>query len=60
MMTSYYRDDITGLPEMGVVAQKLWCDSGLKPNDVQRRTRPCHLGHRGADQRPDPGFELTD
>jgi acetyl-CoA acetyltransferase len=35
MMTSYYRKDITGLPEMGVVAQKLWRDSGLKPTDIQ-------------------------
>ena len=35
MMTSYYRDDITGLPEMGVVAEKLWRDSGLKPTDIQ-------------------------
>ena len=35
MMTSYYRDDITGLPEMGVVADKLWRDSGLKPADIQ-------------------------
>jgi acetyl-CoA acetyltransferase len=35
VMTSYYRDDITGLPEMGVVAEKLWRDSGLKPRDIQ-------------------------
>jgi acetyl-CoA acetyltransferase len=35
MMTSYYRDDITGLPEMGVVAEKLWRDSGLAPTDIQ-------------------------
>lgn len=35
MMTSYYRDDITGLPEMGVVAKKLWADSGLSPSDIQ-------------------------
>jgi acetyl-CoA acetyltransferase len=35
MMTSYYRDDITGLPEMGVVAETLWRDSGLKPSDIQ-------------------------
>ena len=35
MMTSYYRDDITGLPEMGVVAEKLWRDSELKPTDIQ-------------------------
>ena len=35
VMTSYYRNDITGLPEMGVVAEKLWHDSGLKPTDIQ-------------------------
>jgi acetyl-CoA acetyltransferase len=35
IMTSYYRDDITGLPEMGVVAEKLWRDSGLAPSDIQ-------------------------
>jgi len=35
MMTSYYRDDITGLPEMGVVAKKLWRDSGLTAADIQ-------------------------
>lgn len=34
-MTSYYREDITGLPEMGVVADKLWRDSGLRPADIQ-------------------------
>jgi acetyl-CoA acetyltransferase len=35
VMTSYYREEITGLPEMGVVARKLWADSGLKPSDIQ-------------------------
>ncbi|KZS74750.1 lipid-transfer protein [Mycobacterium kansasii] len=35
MMTSYYREDITGLPEMGVVARRLWRDSGLNPADIQ-------------------------
>jgi len=35
MMRSYYRDDITGLPEMGVVARKLWADAGIGPADVQ-------------------------
>jgi acetyl-CoA acetyltransferase len=35
VMTSYYREDITGLPEMGVVARKLWRDSGLGPSDIQ-------------------------
>jgi acetyl-CoA acetyltransferase len=35
VMTSYYRDEIPGLPEMGVAADKLWRDSGLKPADIQ-------------------------
>jgi acetyl-CoA acetyltransferase len=35
LMTSYYRPEITGLPEMGVVAKKLWADSGLTPADIQ-------------------------
>ena len=35
MMTSYYRDDMTGLPEMGVVARQLWETSGLGPDDMQ-------------------------
>lgn len=34
MMTSYYRDDLTGLPEMGVVGQRLWQMSGLTPVDI--------------------------
>lgn len=33
-MTSFYRDDLTGLPEMGVVARQLWRTSGLAPSDV--------------------------
>lgn len=35
MMKSYYRDDITGLPEMGLCAEQLWRDSGLGPDDIQ-------------------------
>jgi acetyl-CoA acetyltransferase len=35
MMTSYYRDDITGLPEMKVAADRLWAESGLTPADIQ-------------------------
>jgi len=35
VMTSYYREQITGLPEMGVVGDRLWRDSGLKPADIQ-------------------------
>ncbi|MER7665346.1 lipid-transfer protein [Streptomyces sp. NPDC096193] len=33
-MTSFYRDDLTGLPEMGVVARQLWRTSGLVPQDI--------------------------
>ncbi|WP_404302879.1 lipid-transfer protein [Alicycliphilus denitrificans] len=34
-MTSFYREDITGLPEMGVVAKTLYAQSGLRPADFQ-------------------------
>ncbi|MFF3455709.1 lipid-transfer protein [Streptomyces sp. NPDC002730] len=33
-MTSFYHDDLTGLPEMGVVARQLWQTSGLAPRDM--------------------------
>ncbi|WMX46017.1 lipid-transfer protein [Streptomyces roseicoloratus] len=33
-MTSFYRDGLTGLPEMGVVARQLWRSSGLRPGDI--------------------------
>jgi acetyl-CoA acetyltransferase len=35
MMTGYYADQITGLPEMGLVARQLWAQSGLSPADIQ-------------------------
>jgi len=34
-MTSFFREDITGLPEMGVVAKTLYAQSGLTPQDFQ-------------------------
>src|SRR5215469_4604444 len=39
-MTSYYRDDMTGLPEMGVVARQLWQQARvnglpLRPADIR-------------------------
>ncbi|MGH3713168.1 MAG: lipid-transfer protein [Micromonosporaceae bacterium] len=33
-MHSYYRDDMTGLPEMGLVAAQLWRQAGIGPDDV--------------------------
>ena len=35
VMTSYYRDDISGLPEMGLVGEQLWKMSGLAASDIQ-------------------------
>ncbi|HEX4540430.1 MAG TPA: lipid-transfer protein [Acidimicrobiales bacterium] len=35
MMTSYYRDSISGLPEMGLVARQLWATAGIGPADIQ-------------------------
>lgn len=34
-MTSYYRDDLTHLPEMELVGRQLWRQSGVRPQDVQ-------------------------
>src|SRR5690606_36320460 len=34
-MTSFYRDDITGLPEIGVVAREIYRQSGLGPDAIQ-------------------------
>jgi acetyl-CoA acetyltransferase len=33
-MTSYYRDDLTSLPEAALCARQLWAQSGLRPADV--------------------------
>ena len=33
-MNSYYRADLTGLPEMGLVGRQLWTQSGLRPSDM--------------------------
>jgi acetyl-CoA acetyltransferase len=35
MMTSYYRDSISGLPEMGLIARQLWNTTGLGADDIQ-------------------------
>jgi acetyl-CoA acetyltransferase len=34
-MTSYYRDGLAGLPEMGVVGRQLWRQAGIGPADVR-------------------------
>jgi acetyl-CoA acetyltransferase len=34
MMTSYYRPSISGIPEMGLVGDQLWQQSGMRPEDM--------------------------
>jgi acetyl-CoA acetyltransferase len=34
-MVSYYRSELDGLPEMGLVGRQLWQQSGLKAADIQ-------------------------
>ena len=34
-MVSYYRPELDGLPEMGLVGRQLWAQSGLSPADIQ-------------------------
>ena len=34
-MVSYYRPELDGLPEMGLVGRQLWAQSGLRPTDIQ-------------------------
>ena len=50
MMTSYYRDSITGLPEMGLVARQLWNTTGLGPDRHPDRghLRPLHAARAAA------------
>jgi 17-hydroxy-3-oxo-4-pregnene-20-carboxyl-CoA lyase len=35
MMTSFYREDVTRLPEMGLVARQLYASAGLGPDDIR-------------------------
>ena len=35
MMMGYYNGDLTGLPDMAVIARQLWAQSGLHPRDIQ-------------------------
>jgi len=35
MMTGFYRKDITGLPEMGLVARQLYSQAGIGPDQIQ-------------------------
>jgi acetyl-CoA acetyltransferase len=56
MMTSYYRDEIVGLPEMGVVADRLWHQSGLGPADISTAFLYDHFTPFGLVQLEELGF----
>jgi acetyl-CoA acetyltransferase len=56
MMTSYYRDDLLGLPEMGLVANQLWEASGLGPADISTAFLYDHFTHFVLMQLEELGF----
>ena len=56
MMKSYYRPDITGIPEMGVVARQLWEATGLGPADIQTATIYDHFTPLALPQFEEFGF----
>ena len=56
MMKSYFREDITGIPEMGVVARQLWDASGLGPTNIQTATIYDHFTPLALPQFEEFGF----
>ena len=56
MMKSYFREDITGIPEMGVVAKQLWDASGLGPKNIQTATIYDHFTPLALPQFEEFGF----
>ena len=56
MMTSYYRESITGLPEMGLVARQLWDTTGLAPDDIETAVIYDHFTPFGLPQLEEFGF----
>jgi acetyl-CoA acetyltransferase len=56
MMKSYYREEITGIPEMGVCARQLWEDTGLSAADIQTATIYDHFTPLALPQLEEFGF----
>ena len=56
MMTSYYRDDLHSLPEMGFIARQLWNTTGLRPDDIQTATIYDHFTPLALPQLEEFGF----
>jgi acetyl-CoA acetyltransferase len=55
-MTSYYRPDITGLPEMALVGDQLWSQSGLGPDEMDAAILYDHFTPLVLTQLEDLGF----
>jgi len=55
-MVSYYRPELDGLPEMGLVGEQLWQQSGLKPTDIQTAVIYDHFTPFALIQLEEPGF----
>jgi acetyl-CoA acetyltransferase len=56
MMTSYYRDTISQLPEMGLIARQLWNTTGLGPDDMQAAIIYDHFTQLALPQLEEFGF----
>ena len=55
-LTSFYRDDLTHLPEMGLVAKQLYAQSGLSPDDIQAAVLYDHFTPYVLEQLEEFGF----
>src|SRR5699024_5677546 len=56
IMTSYYRPELAGLPEMGIVGDQLWNQSGLRPEDMDMAVLYDHFTPYVLMQLEDLGF----
>src|ERR1700759_2811888 len=55
-MTSYYRDELTGLPEMALVADQLWRQAGMTPAGIRTAILYDHFTPYVLIQLEEPGF----
>jgi acetyl-CoA acetyltransferase len=55
-MTSYYRDDLTRVPEAGLCARQLWQQSGLRPADIDAAVLYDHFTPYVLNQLEEYGF----
>ena len=55
-MTSYYRDDLTRVPEAGLCARQVWEQSGLRPADIDAAVLYDHFTPYVLNQLEEYGF----